>query len=143
MTNRVELNYILEKEPVQFINVPVLNSRNTYIWEDKRSYLESDGEFCSWIRTSEMVEKPNSAFMEIWTEFDTNIPVKTDNNWSETFKLIQESTFSMEWHNEIHLLRIIWFQNLKSLNETKLLGPVVKKLEIMDLEIPIFPLIYS
>jgi hypothetical protein len=143
MTNRVELGYILEKEPVEFINVVNTSTRNTYIWEDKRAYMENGGDFNSWIRKSEMVETPNSGFMEVWSEVDTHIPAKIDNIWTEKYKIIQEPTFSMEWHNELGMLRIIWFQKLKSLKETKILGTVSKQIEQMNLEIPIFPVIYD
>ena len=140
MTNCAELNYILEKEPDEFLTV-ITTKRTVYIWEDKRTHVEQNGEIFSWTCASEMTEQPNSGFMEIWETTQTNIPTKIDNKWDETYKSIIGNDYVIEWHTHTCLLRIIWFQNLKSLKETKLLGSVVKKIDDMGLEIPIFPTI--
>jgi hypothetical protein len=142
MTNRVELNYILKDEPLIFTKVEKVTSRNVYIWEDKRADLENDSLNC-WLRKSEMHEETSSSLMEIWEPVDTILPKKIENKWSESYKLIAEQKFTMEWHPEIKLLRFIWYQNMKSLKESKLLETVIKKLDVMNLNIPPFPSIYN
>lgn len=141
MTNRVELNYILKDEPLIFTKVEKTSSRNVYIWEDKKADLENDS-FCCWIRKSEMREETSSSFMEIWESFETSVPKKIENKWSESYKIIAEQKFTMEWHPELNILRFIWYQNMKSLKEHKLLETVIKKLDALKLDIPLFPTMY-
>jgi len=142
MTNRVELNYILKDEPLIFTKVENVSSRNVYIWEDKRVDLENDSFYC-WLRKSEMQEETHTSFMEVLEPFETQLPKKIENKWSESYKIITDHKFTMEWHIETKLLRFIWYQNLKSLKESKLLEAVVKKLDTMKLDIPLFPSIYG
>lgn len=141
MTNRVELNYILKDEPGIFTKVEKISSRKVYIWEDKKADLENDSFYC-WIRKSEMNEETTS-FMEIWESFESSVPKKIENKWCETYKIISEQKFTMEWHPELKILRFIWYQNMKSLKEHKLLETVIKKLDVLKLDIPLFPSIYD
>jgi len=143
MTNRVELSYILEKEPCDFLKITEPNIRVVYVWQDKKAYLEKDGALDTFVRKSEMNVEPGHGFMEIMSICESSIPTKIDDKISETYKTINEGSFVVEWHIQNNLLRIIWFQGLKTLKETKILASVMKYLEKMNLEIPLFPSIYD
>jgi hypothetical protein len=143
MTNRVELNYILKNEPNDFIHIQKQFNRHVYIWKDLKICLEDNGDLNSWIRTSEMLNEPVHGFMEVWSSFDTIIPTKIDNQWVEKYKLITNQSFNIEWHPELSLLRIIWYQNKDTLKINKILATVMKYLTNNNLAMPVFPFIYE
>jgi len=138
MKIRVELNYILQDEPVIFKGIET-KERKVYIWEDKRTLLESVGDLITTQLCSQINEEPiSNSHMEYQVQIDTQTPASIDTCWLENYKLITNPIFSLEWIVESKVLRLLWTQMKASLQEEKLKAKVLTQVQELGLDIPPF-----
>jgi hypothetical protein len=142
MKLQVELTYTLADEPTQFKSTSETHSRKVYVWQDQRGYFENtDAQWFVFNRASTMIETPTSGFLEYWHKSANEIspPKDVDDIWAESYKLIVKPKLSVEWHPEIHQLRLTWTQSSDTLHDKKLLAAVLDEIKSMDLLPPLFP----
>jgi len=142
MKLQVELTYTLPEEPVQFNSTGTMYNRKVYVWQAQRGYLEhTDGPWLVFNRASEMMDEPTSGYLEFWgkSSDEFNPPKDLDDVWEESYKMIVKPKLSVEWHPEIHQLRLTWTQSADTLQDKKLLTAVLDEIKSMDLVPPLFP----
>jgi hypothetical protein len=140
MKIRVELNYVLEQQPVIFDGIEELKERKVYVWEDKRTLLDSNGNLLTTQLCSQINEEPlSNSHMEFQTHIETQTPANIDDSWFEAYKSIDNPIFSLEWIVEPKVLRLSWTQLNTSLQEEKLKAKVLEQIQELGLETPPFP----
>jgi hypothetical protein len=137
MKVHIELSYILKDEPKEFKTLE-LNHRSVYIWCDKRGYLNSQDPWIVFTRKSRNLSNNPNGIMEIWSHnYDTTDPPKqTDDMWTESYKTLIKKNHVIEWHPTISLLRVIWVQSMETLQQNKVLVPIISSLEEFNLDYP-------
>lgn len=145
MKVKIEVSFIIESEPSIFSDTDKA-VRTVYLWLNKRGQLDSDN---SWIISKRLSiteqicnDETQKGFVEVWgidTDNMTNPPNDIDDIWKEEFKFIEMKNYRIEWHPNQTLLRISWIQNSESLQEHKIVSPVLLQLEKMGLDFPNFP----
>ena len=139
MKIRVELNYVLEQQPVIFDGIEELKERKVYVWEDKRTLLDSNGNLLTTQLCSQINEEPlSNSHMEFQTQIETQTPANIDDSWLEDYKSIDNPIFSLEWIVEPKVLRLSWTQLKTSLQEEKLKAKVLEQIQELGLETPPF-----
>lgn len=129
MKVQAELTFTIEAEPLQFKDVHELISRNVYLWLDYRGAFEADSPWITQQRLSNGQIDPATSFMEIWTKNNDDIspspPLNTDDNWLETYKILRQKNYSVEYHPETKMLRFVWVQTRENLTDNKILASVL------------------
>lgn len=139
MKIQVELNYILQEEPTIFKDIETLRQRKVYVWNDKRTDLDSDGSITTFQHYSQIKMEPSTnSHMDFLVQTDNETPAQIDDSWLETYKVITNPTFSLEWLVESKVLRLSWAQLKQSLQEEKLKAKVLVQIQELGLEIPPF-----
>lgn len=139
MKIQVELNYILQEEPAVFKDIDTLHERKVYVWNDKRTNLDLDGTIRTFQHYSQISEEPlANSHMDYLVQIDNLTPAIIDDSWLETYKVIKDPTFSLEWLVESKVLRLSWTQLKQSLQEEKLKAKVLSQIQALGLEIPPF-----
>ena len=139
MKIQVELNYILQEEPTIFKDIETLRQRKVYVWTDKRTDLDSDGSITTFQHYSQIKMEPSTnSHMDFLVQTDNETPAQIDDSWLETYKVITNPTFSLEWLVESKVLRLSWAQLKQSLQEEKLKAKVLVQIQELGLEIPPF-----
>ena len=141
MKVQVELSFILDEEPEDFKTVQEIQSRSVYIWLDKRGYLEVNDPWKTFTRKSiTQIESPHGV-MEIWTsDSDLNDPPNdVDDMWIENYKSISKKSHTIEWHQSINILKLTWNQTIETIQQKKVITPIISSLEYFNLDFPDFP----
>jgi hypothetical protein len=139
MKIQVELNYILQEEPAVFKDITTLSERKVYVWNDKRTELDSDGAITTFQYYSQIQMEPSTnSHMDFLVQIDNETPAQVDDSWFETYKVVKNPTFSLEWLAESKVLRLSWTQLKQSLEEMKLKAKVLSQIQALGLEIPPF-----
>ena len=139
MKIQVELNYILQEEPAVFKDIETLTERKVYVWNDKRTELDSDGTITTFQYYSQIKMEPSSnSHMDFLVQTDNETPAQIDDSWLETYKVIKTPTFSLDWLVDSKVLRLSWTQLKQSLQEMKLKAKVLSQIQALGLEIPPF-----
>jgi len=137
MKVHVELSYILKDAPTDF-NTLESSDRTVYIWSDKRGHLSSQEPWSVFTRQSINETNNHSGIMEIWSlDYHTTDPPKQpDDMWSESYKTMVKKNHVIEWHPTISLLRVIWKQSMETIQQNKVLAPIISSLEEFKLDYP-------
>jgi hypothetical protein len=79
--------------------------------------------------------------MEIWLlDQEITDPHKnTDDMWTESYKTIQKKNHTIEWHPMLNMLRLIWVQTAETIQQKKLIAPIISSFEQFELDFPGFP----
>lgn len=142
----VEVSYNLNEEPDEFKHISDINTRTVYLWNNRRGYL-TDSSSCPWqtfSRLSIMDTKPDNSFMEVWSDDKHDIsdpPHNTDDMWSESYKTIDKTHYTLEWHHKSNQLRIIWSQSIATLKDNKIIAQVMSEITNLDAGFPNYPTI--
>jgi hypothetical protein len=142
MKVHVEISYILENEPTIFTDISTLNSRSVYVWLNKRGYLKHDTPWQTFRRLSVMNSQPDGALMEVWSDDKNDIsdpPNNSDDLWHESYKLIENKQYNMEWHPNVNMLRLVWLQAEDTLKDHKINTSVMALINDLGLVFPAFP----
>lgn len=136
MKLHIEVNYDMPEEPAIFLNIETLKTRKIYLWEDKKAIIELDANYNSYLRSSEITDEPENGFMEIWVPFTESPPQNIDDSWVEEYKIIELTTFYLEWHPKNKKVRLSWNQQAHSYQEGLVKAAVLDQLNSLSLQLP-------
>lgn len=91
-----------------------------------------------------MDTKPDNSFMEVWSDDKHDIgdpPNNADDMWYESYKTIDKTHYTLEWHTKLNQLRIIWNQSISTLKDNKIIAQVMSEITNLDAGFPNYPTI--
>lgn len=153
MKVQAEITYTVNAEPLIFKTAQeqeqeqeqLIYSRDVYLWLDRRGVLEADSPWLTQQRLSTVLEQPSGGgFMEVWTtsketDVSPSPPLSPDDHWLESYKILKQKNYSVEYHPETKLLRFVWLQSWDSLTQNKILASVLAAVEEYGQSFPNLP----
>ena len=150
MKVQAEITYNVNEEPASFIPINTISCRSVYLWFNQRGILDGDSPWYTQERLSTVLEQPAAAapsFIEVWTNNTAahcpSPPLSPDDNWQESYKILRQKNYSVEYHPESKLLRFIWLQTGATLAQNKILASVLAAVEEYGQIFPKLPVIQN